>query len=66
MDSMCIDLMQGTGLPILGTVRKERVCHIPNMTIQQAKTVHYGRSGCALTTPIASRLFLKSARWLKI
>lgn len=63
---MCTDWTQRTGPPILGTVRKERVCHIPNMTAQQAKTVHYGRSGCALTAPIASRLFLKRARWLKI
>ena len=31
---------------------------------QQAKTVHYGRSGCTLTTSPACRLFLKRARWL--
>lgn len=40
--STCVDWTQGTGLPIRGTVRKEQVYHIPNMTMQLAKTVHLG------------------------
>ena len=45
-------------------MRKEQVYCIPNMTVQLAKTVNYGRNGCALITSPASRLFLKRARWL--
>lgn len=62
--STCVDWTQGTGLPIRDTVRKEQVYCIRNMTVQQAKTVHYGRSGCTLITSPACELFLKRARWL--
>ena len=62
--STCVDWTQGTGLPIRGTVWKEQVYCIRNMTVQQAKMVHYGRNGCVLISSPASRLFLKRARWL--
>lgn len=46
--STCVDWTQGTSLPIRGTVRKEQVYYIPNMTVQLAKTVDLTCMGCAL------------------
>ncbi len=46
--STCVDWTQGTGPPIRGTVRKEQVYCIQNMTVQLAKTVDLTCIGCAL------------------
>lgn len=43
--TFCVDWTQGTSLPIRGTVRKEQVYYIPNMTVQLVKTVNLTSNG---------------------